>query len=696
MTEEQDCAEGSTATKQVEVHQPYTGRFVWPAGDYARWPGSGDFAFDSIRRYRLEKDQPRSTYGQMLKRVWRSSEHLRVLDPIRAPLKRFFDDEAVIETLALFYYRRRTRWTRLDKLGGASEVEVRDLVAMGGAKEFVAGETSHATKRLCYALLTVEELRFALNCGPFLKDKLVNKAVEAHETVFPELMKITQGGVFALDPEIHQSLLRLHQITFSACNFEPEDAAEFLNSGVLGMVPFLNEDRARNDMDSCPGNRRDCYGDLIRTLDEMASMANAMWAQQSVPVAHGLHVASTILLDQKTTTDGHCCRCWMAARAEENALRMINLGVSVLEKDRRYEEALHYLRMTLQALEQRCILDIEDPDPDTRISFHRARLLNRYCVDLGHLDRRNEALEELERVLAEPNGILWDAQSTRKIHTMNRIGGQGMGLILLFLRLSEPPRRWRPKIPLSVIDLPEERICVKRLDGKRVENLALDYFLSLPDKRWTHGQHCENGIVHTLFGLLFLTENRNRRVCFDDFVITSDRNAIARLLHRIESGHAPEIVKENWTKYRGSQIRGVNWERNSLEETELIARNMGGKVLAMICRLFLDAYQAWCGGIADLLLWNDREVKFVEIKGPGDSLSDRQRAWGEKLVSCGANACVCYVTWQQADKDSGTVSTMVFAEGVARQDSMFSERRRGSTPSDDAIVLVDDDDEDDL
>ena len=69
----------------------------------------------------------------------------------------------------------------------------------------------------------------------------------------------------------------------------------------------------------------------------------------------------------------------------------------------------------------------------------------------------------------------------------------------------------------------------------------------------------------------------------------------------------------------------------------------------MICSLLSDAYEAWSGGLPDLLVWNSTRVRFVEIKGPGDSLSDRQRAWGEKLHLCGADVVACYVTWKPED-----------------------------------------------
>ena len=37
------------------------------------------------------------------------------------------------------------------------------------------------------------------------------------------------------------------------------------------------------------------------------------------------------------------------------------------------------------------------------------------------------------------------------------------------------------------------------------------------------------------------------------------------------------------------------------------------------------------------------DAMFVEVKGPGDSLSDKQRMWCHDLNSLGCHAHVCYV-----------------------------------------------------
>jgi hypothetical protein len=54
---------------------------------------------------------------------------------------------------------------------------------------------------------------------------------------------------------------------------------------------------------------------------------------------------------------------------------------------------------------------------------------------------------------------------------------------------------------------------------------------------------------------------------------------------------------------------------------------MGGTVLSVICRLLCEEYYKRIGGVPDLIVWNATEglAKFVEVKGPGDTLMETQK-----------------------------------------------------------------------
>jgi hypothetical protein len=54
---------------------------------------------------------------------------------------------------------------------------------------------------------------------------------------------------------------------------------------------------------------------------------------------------------------------------------------------------------------------------------------------------------------------------------------------------------------------------------------------------------------------------------------------------------------------------------------------LGGNALSSICRLFCEDYEGRSSGVPDLIVWNfeRKECKFVEVKGPGDSLQENQK-----------------------------------------------------------------------
>lgn len=125
----------------------------------------------------------------------------------------------------------------------------------------------------------------------------------------------------------------------------------------------------------------------------------------------------------------------------------------------------------------------------------------------------------------------------------------------------------------------------------------------------------------------------------------------------------------------------------ALEELVGLCHGLGSYAVAGMCRLYAESYDTWAGGLPDLLVWRRHqlpridfqtptdginrtvghvgnlpisihssadsvenhvgsarwEVRLVEVKGPGDSLSHRQRAWIDRLVGWGVSVCVCHV-----------------------------------------------------
>ena len=63
---------------------------------------------------------------------------------------------------------------------------------------------------------------------------------------------------------------------------------------------------------------------------------------------------------------------------------------------------------------------------------------------------------------------------------------------------------------------------------------------------------------------------------------------------------------------------------------------IGGPALATICRVICEDYTKRASGVPDLLIWNasDEKVRFVEVKGPGDTLMEGQKVRSTFHLAC--------------------------------------------------------------
>ncbi|KAG0236563.1 hypothetical protein BGW42_003218 [Actinomortierella wolfii] len=97
---------------------------------------------------------------------------------------------------------------------------------------------------------------------------------------------------------------------------------------------------------------------------------------------------------------------------------------------------------------------------------------------------------------------------------------------------------------------------------------------------------------------------------------------------------------------------GVSW---AFEKEELlqIAECIGGNALAEICRHLAQEYGQRCSGMPDLCCWDygKKRVKFVEVKGPGDRLSTKQKVWIDLLSSVCVDVELCLVEASTAEED---------------------------------------------
>ncbi|KAH7655826.1 Phosphodiesterase I protein [Dioscorea alata] len=327
--------------------------------------------------------------------------------------------------------------------------------------------------------------------------------------------------------------------------------------------------------------------------------------------------------------------------------KVLFLGVSVFEHERRYEDAVGLLRVLLSRFTS-----------DSR----RGHWLLRLSVDLEHLGRLDESLSVAEEGVLDP----WVR------------AGSKMALQRRIVRLAKPPRRWR--VP-NCAHLLKRKIKEVNINGRPlncetgaknifygydgdlcgVEQLALQYYAG--DGGSWQGIHSESGIWMTIFGLLMwdiifsdVPNVFHSKFQMAPLDLDTDDFYVARKFHieahlkLIQDGKAEEILTSSWKSHCGTSCRGVNWERHSLSELQTVVACIGGHCLASLCRHLAQDYRSWSSGMPDLLLWRfhgDRDVgesKLVEVKGPRDRLSEQQRAWMLLLMDCGFDTEVCKVS----------------------------------------------------
>ncbi|KAJ7125136.1 VRR-NUC domain-containing protein [Mycena epipterygia] len=246
-----------------------------------------------------------------------------------------------------------------------------------------------------------------------------------------------------------------------------------------------------------------------------------------------------------------------------------------------------------------------------------------------------------------------------------------------------------------------------------VETRALLYYEELGFQ----GFHSETQILTTLFGLLFwdiifanvpgafetpwqtgpldIAENSFYR---------ARRERIENRLTEIRDGQAQSILKDNDERHRELKrcCIGISWEMCGQDELVQIVECLGGNALASICHLFCEDYGGRRSGVPDLIVWNSetKECKFVEVKGPGDSLQENQKLWSDALLTAGCSVEVCHVLDSKLEAKKAKKTEAKQAKktpkprgGTRAASGSTSRAKKGKTPVKAASVKSDSEDE---
>ncbi|XP_020111867.1 fanconi-associated nuclease 1 homolog isoform X2 [Ananas comosus] len=571
------------------------------------------------------------------------------------------------QRLFIRLYTRKGPWFRISSI---SYPEISDpLVAIEELQ--VAGfvySLSYSNEPFCYEmkevlhLLPVSEMREILvaelpkeGINISRRQELINILSSAYEEgkcpVLPKLVLKRIGTCVRISTAADEVLWRVLRLFF--LNGE-QDLSAFLLVD-LGLVKF--PDYVCRVSHQIFRDRRDLleYEEAIhvaQTMDESLDDNNMEIVARCINVSE--NQIRTIIEETPLNSDSPPAffSCFSASWVYS---KVLTLGVSVYERERRYEDAIGLLKGLLSRITS-----------DSGRGYWTLRL----SVDLEHMGRLNESL------LVAEEGVLdkWVR------------AGSKMALQRRVLRLCKPPRRWKtPNYAESIKRIIKEVNIMGRplicevgaknvfygYDGKLcgVEQLALQYYAE-EGGGW-RGIHSESGIWMTIFGLLmwdvlfadipdvFRSKFQVAPLDLDtDDFYEVRKSLIETQLKRIHEGMAEEILISSWELHHGTSCRGVRWDSHSPSDLRAAVSCIGGRCLASLCRHLALDYRNWSSGMPDLLLWRFHgdntnktgggggggEAKLVEVKGPRDQLSEQQRAWMLLLMDCGFDAEVCKVS----------------------------------------------------
>ncbi|KAI6045618.1 hypothetical protein EDC04DRAFT_3104166 [Pisolithus marmoratus] len=215
----------------------------------------------------------------------------------------------------------------------------------------------------------------------------------------------------------------------------------------------------------------------------------------------------------------------------------------------------------------------------------------------------------------------------------------------------------------------EERSGKSRWEGLNGDELTVEALaLQRYEQQGYKGVHCETRIIAMIFGLLFWDiifapipgafETPYQAAPLDiveDSFFYSRRELMEKRLSEIKDGEAASIIRRVDAMHRtsGTWCVGVQWDLISGEDMLDMVTCIGGEALFTMCRVLCEDYAARRSGGPDLFLWNaeQRLCKFVEVKGPGDTLRENQKAsvWIDVLLRAQVPVEICRIVEKDYD-----------------------------------------------
>lgn len=169
----------------------------------------------------------------------------------------------------------------------------------------------------------------------------------------------------------------------------------------------------------------------------------------------------------------------------------------------------------------------------------------------------------------------------------------------------------------------------------------------------------ENEPWRSLFGLLFwdiiydtnvqAIHNPLQRVPSDFFLPDFYIKRSAQLKERMKVADSREaieqIVTQTYEEKFGTTNVLVSWYEGSLEKVLTVISLLKPQQIHAILLEIAFNLRETTRGFPDLLVWNDTEYSFIEIKSPTDHLSSRQLHWQHFFAEHGVCSRIVRVNW---------------------------------------------------
>ncbi len=313
----------------------------------------------------------------------------------------------------------------------------------------------------------------------------------------------------------------------------------------------------------------------FRVLHEVASliMEETLYHsddKKNEGLAQQQHNLTTDAVAQQTGSSCTVCKfVWVVGGcpAYEARIKVIARGVALLERERSYSLALHYLSVALGSPAVK------------RNAIWRSRLTLRLIQDNCHICNIRSAVDLADSVCKEIDGGTWGIVPLPA----------AIPLRLLRRRISvQPYRHITPPLPNLVpaieriIELVIPPRCKRKAVGFQLENEVLSRVLRELGDGW-NGCHAENAFGLSIFGLLcwniifaplefsldgpaamgngcWLVKHQAAPLDFryPGFGLRI-ASSLEALLEDIMNGRGPDIIRQTWEVHRGSICIGVNW-----------------------------------------------------------------------------------------------------------------------------------------